>query len=120
MQAELTLAMDFTSFKTSQPARQMFRKLGLLDYLEAAQSWRHLRQLIVEFNGCDDGRFVAVAKITDGTCSSGERVLLHAILYVTDFAWLADKFAKGKAWQRMGYVGGEWREAVAACIAAEL
>jgi hypothetical protein len=114
------MSMDFATFKASHPARTIFRKLGLQDYLEAAQSWRHLRQLIVEFNGCDDGRFVAVAKITDGTCSSGERVLLHAILYVTDFAWLADKFAKGKAWQRMDSVSGEWREAVAACIAAEL
>ncbi|HWE19801.1 MAG TPA: hypothetical protein VG758_21900 [Hyphomicrobiaceae bacterium] len=31
--------------------------------------------------------------------SSGERVLLHAILYVTDFASLADELAEGKAWQ---------------------
>jgi hypothetical protein len=112
--------LSFVAFKAGQPARAMFRKLGLSEYLNAAQSWRQLRAMTVDFNGCDEGRFVALARDCDGTASSGERVLLHAILYVTDFAWLADELTGGKAWQRMDSAGGEWRQAVAACVAAEV
>ncbi len=111
--------MDFATFKTGEPAQAMFRKLGLLDYLEAAGSWRSLRELIVDFNGCDQGRFVALARKCDGVSSSGERVLLHAILYVTDFAWLADELTGERAWQQMNRCSGDWRRAVAACIVAE-
>jgi hypothetical protein len=112
--------MDFASFKACDPARDMFRKMGLTPYLDEAQSWLHLRALIVQFNDPDIGRFVALARKCDGVCSSGERVLLHAILCVTDFAWLADKLSKGKVWQRMDSVGGEHRRAVVACIGAEV
>jgi hypothetical protein len=112
--------MDFAAFKTSHPAKIMFRKVGLEQLLDEATSWRMLRAFVVDFNGCDKGHFVKIARRLDGVCSSGERVLLHAILYATDFAWLADKLAKGKAWQHMDRVDGTWREAVAACIAAEI
>ena len=112
--------MNFASFKAGKPAQAMFRKLGLLEYLEAAQSWRALRAIIVEFNGCDQGNFVDLARECDGVASSGERVLLHAILYVTDFAWLADELGGKCIWQNMDRVGGEWRMAVAACIAADI
>jgi hypothetical protein len=114
--------MTFAEFKASRPARDIFDKLGLLDYLESATSWRSLRTLIVDFNGCDKGNFVALVR--DCGCSSGERVLLHAILYVTDFAWLADELgtdSKGKSrvWHNMDRVSGEHRRCVAACIVAE-
>lgn len=112
--------MDFNEFKASDPARAMFRKMGLLEYLEAATSWRALRSLIVDFNGCDEGNFVALARDLDGVASSGERVLLHAVLYVTDFAWLADELTAGKAWQRMDRVSGDHQRAVAACVGAVL
>jgi hypothetical protein len=110
---------DFAAFKSSEPARAMFRKLGLSDLLQDASGWPSLRALVVAFNGCDQGRFVALARQCDGVASSGERVLLHAICYVTDFAWLADELTEGQAWRRMDRAGGEWRKAVAACIAAE-
>ena len=119
---------DFAWFKQSEPARAMFRKLDLSDYLESATSWRALRALIVDFNGCDQGNFVNLARQCDGVASSGERVLLHAICYVCDFAWLADELDAGKAspardrnntWRNMDRAGGDWRRAVAACIAAE-
>lgn len=108
--------MDFAAFKSSAPARAMFLKLGLPDYLEQAQSWRMLRALIVDFNGCDAGRFVNRVRRCDGVASSGERVLLHAICFAVDFAWLADELTAGEAWQRMDRAGGDWRRAVAACI----
>lgn len=132
----------FAAFKASEPAKAMFRKLGLSEYLEAAESWRGLRALIVEFNGCDKGRFVELVRQCDGVASSGERVLLHAICYACDFAWLADELSivvrlgqhgdKRSAddgetpelrvtsgpWQRMDSASGEWCRAVAACIAA--
>jgi hypothetical protein len=125
--------MTFNEFKASDPARSMFRKMGLLEYLESATSWRMLRALIVDFNGCDAGRFVTLARDCDGVASSGERILLHAICYVVDFAWLADELAgvsrheqrdgteivAGKAWRNMDRASGEHRRCVAACIGAE-
>lgn len=109
--------MNFASFKASEPARAMFRKLGLLDFLEAAQSWQSLRSAIIHFNDPGKGRFVALVRQCDGVASSGERVLLHAIAYVCDFAWLADELTDGRAWQRMGRTDEHFARAVAACIA---
>jgi len=75
---------------------------------------------IVEYNDCDEGRFVKAARRYDSVCSSGERVLLHAILYVTDFAWLADELDEGRTWRRMDNSSGEHRQAIVACIAAAI
>jgi hypothetical protein len=112
--------MTFHQFQASHPARAIFRALGLSEYLDSAKSWPHLRHLIVEYNDPDQGRFVECARRYDGVCSSGERILLHAIIYVCDFAWLADELAAGRAWQRMDRASGEWRACVAACIAADI
>jgi hypothetical protein len=109
--------MTFSEFKTGQPAQAMFRKLGLSEYLDAATSWRSLRMYIVAFNDCDAGNFVKLVKQCDGVCSSGERILLHAICYACDFAWLADKLQKkGTVWQNMDRASGDWGRSVAACI----
>lgn len=110
--------MDFATFKAGQPAKAMFRKLGLSEYLESANSWRALRALIVDFNGCDEGNFVNLVRQCDGVASSGERILLHAICYATDFAWLADELGGGKVWQNMDRAAGDWGRSVAACIEA--
>lgn len=111
---------DFSIFKRMDPARDMFRKLELLEYLEVANSWRSLRSLIVQFNDCDQGNFVKLVRQCDGVCSSGERVLLHAICFVTDFAWLADELGGKKVWQNMDRCSGDHRRCVAACIGAEV
>lgn len=111
--------LDFAWFQQSRPARSVFRGMGLEEYLNQATSWPVLRGLIISYNEPDKGLFVEAARHYDGVCSSGERVLLHAILYVTDFAWLADELDGGRTWYRMDSVSGEWRKAVAACIAAE-
>lgn len=108
--------MNFVEFKSSEPACAIFLRLGLSEYLDAAPSWRALRSLIVDFNDCDAGHFVARVRRLDGDASSGERVLLHAICSATDFAWLADELGGRKVWQRMDCLSGEWRRAVAACI----
>lgn len=110
---------DFAAFKTG-PARSIFRAMGLADYLESATSFRMLRHLIVDYNDCDKGLFVAAARRYEGVCSSGERVLLMAILCLTDFAWLADELQEGLTWQQFSRVGGDFRKAVTACIAAEV
>jgi hypothetical protein len=110
------MGLTFADFKAGQPAKSMFRKLRLEQYLEAATSWRSLRRLIVDYNDPDKGLFVEAARRCDGTASSGERTLLHAILFATDFAWLADELTESRAWFRMDNVSGAWREAVAACI----
>lgn len=109
--------MTFAEFKAGAPAQAMFRKLDLSEYLDAATGWRSLRALIVDFNQCDQGNFVKLVKRCDGVCSSGERILLHAICYACDFAWLADKLQKkGAVWQNMDRASGEFGRAVAACI----
>lgn len=114
--------MTFEQFKSGQPAQSMFRKLGLSEYLDAATSWRVLRAIIVDFNACDEGNFVKLVKQCNGVCSSGERILLHAICYACDFAWLADQLQTGKrdfnkgVWQNMDRASGEFGCAVAACI----
>lgn len=110
--------MNFRTFKSGQPGREMFRGLGIADLLAAAESWDGLRSLVVAFNDQDKGHFVDAVRRRDGTASSGERVLLHAICFACDFAWLADELSNGKAWQRMDSPSGAWRQAVAACIAA--
>ena len=112
--------MTFKQFQASEPAKIMFSKLGLEEYLEAAQSWRQLREHIVQFNGCDRGNFVKRVRRCDGVCSSGERILLHAICYVADFAWLADDLGGKEVWQNMSRASGDFQRAVAACIAAEV
>ena len=110
--------MTFDQFKKGVPAQELFAAMGLSDYLEKATNWGELRSLIVDFNGCDEGNFVERARRYDGVCSSGERVLLRAVMYVTDFAWLADELDEGRTWFRMSRASGEYREAVAACVGA--
>jgi hypothetical protein len=117
------IEVGFAAFKAGQPAQTMFRKLGLEEYLEAANNWAALRALVVGFNDPDVGRFVKLVRQCDGVCSSGERVLLHAIATACDFAWLADELGKATKrqqgpWQRMDRAGGEHLRAVAACILA--
>lgn len=117
----MDFVMDFMEFQKSVPARSIFRALGLGDYLESAVSWRSLRTLIVAFNDCDAGNFVEVARKYAGVCSSGEGVLLRAILYVTDFAWLADELDKKRGtWRQFDRVSGEHLGCVVACIGANL
>lgn len=111
--------MNFQEFKSSAPARELFGKLGLTEYLEVAENWGMLRTLIIKFNNPWEGKFVQAVRRCDDTASSGERVLLRAVCYATDFAWLADELSEGKAWQKMDSADGDWRRAVAACIAAE-
>jgi hypothetical protein len=53
-------------------------------------------------------------------CAVPVKVSLHAILYVTDFGWLADELDDGRTWRRMDNASGEHRQAVAACIAAAI
>lgn len=110
--------MDFATFKKG-PAKSIFRAMSLSEYLEAANSFRALRTLIVNYNDPDEGHFVKAARHYDGVCSSGERVLLHAILYATDFAWLADELDDGRSWRQFDRVSGDHRRAVAACVGAE-
>lgn len=108
--------MTFEDFQSRKPAQAIFRRLGIASLLMSAVSWEHLRAMVVAWNDPDVGHFVDAVKRAVRTASAGEVVLLHAVCCAMDFAWLADKLAKGKAWQRMDDTDGEWRQAVAACI----
>ena len=111
--------MDFRSFKECLPVRQMSDAMNIGELLRAAQSWDHLRRAVVRQNDERDGQYVEAARRHAGECSSGERVLLHALLYATDFAWLADELDDGRTWRRFGNASGDHREAVIACMQLE-
>ena len=107
---------SFAAFKAG-PGGHMLRGLGFGECLDGAKSWRVLRSLVVMLN--DEGRpgcFADAVRRRDGTASSGERVLLHAIACAMDFAWLADELGDGRVWRRMDGVSGAHRDAVVACI----
>ena len=110
--------MNFAEFKTSFPARSMFDKLGLIDYLQLVGSWVSLRAAITRFNdNVTSGRQYPFAeRVNECGCSSGELVLLAAICFACDFAWLADELAHGTAWQRMQNLDPQMARCVAACI----
>lgn len=115
--------MDFETFKASEPAQSMFRRLGMAEILEQSETWRELQRNVVDFNDYTggNGHFVDRVQKAAGKMSSGERVLLNAICHATDFSWLANKLdtkdRKSVAWTRMDFVSGTYRQAVAACIA---
>jgi len=106
--------MDFVTFKSCQPVLRAFRGMKLSAALEEAQGWDHLRRLLTYEE--NDTKYVVAVRHYHDICSSGERVLLHAVLYATDFAWLADELDDGHTWRRFAYVSGAHRDAVIACL----
>jgi hypothetical protein len=106
--------MTFTEFKRG-PALSIFERMGLQAVLKKSRTWRDLRRVLFD----DGDKFIAAVRTCNRNASSGERVLLHAILYATGFGWFADKLTMGRAWRRMDEVRGDLRRSVAACIAAE-
>ena len=106
------------------PGGDMLRGLGLGWALGRAHSWRSLRALVIDWNDPDGrrgrkARFVDAVRTRDGTASSGERPLLHAIAAAMDFAWLADELAGGRSWRIMDSAGGAHQRAILACILQE-
>lgn len=103
----------FNDFKRG-PGREICQRLGLR--IDACLSWSDFTLAAIHFNN-PTGALVDRARELDGVASSGERVLLHAVLHAADFDCLADALADGQAWKRMGLVSGPHRDAVLACIA---
>lgn len=119
--------MTFEQWKNADPVRSRFRALRLSRTLEASNSWAELRDHVIDFNDAahDNGYFVERVRTSAGVCSSGERILLKAIAYVCDFAWLADELDEaedgpGWSWRHMDKASGEHRACVAACIGAPI
>lgn len=104
--------LTFNDFK-SGPGRAICQRLGLR--IDACASWDEFTLAAVRFNA--GGALVTRARDLDEVASSGERVLLHAILHAADFDWLADELTDGRAWRRMSSASGPYRNAVLACIA---
>jgi hypothetical protein len=118
-------AFGFETFKKNNAAREIFGRLDVLELLDDAGSWEDLRFLVVRYNDRQtDCAFVRRARELDGVASSGERVLLHAILSATDFAWLADEMDTAPnhdcwVWRRFDVLSGSWRHALMCCIAQQ-
>ena len=118
-------ALTFSGFKGG-PGGRMCTRLGL--DLTTIETWADLRRAAVNLNGdfktwltADDDHvfpYVARAEEIARVASSGELVLLCAILTATDFATQADKISEGSAWWQIDRkISGDYRLAVAACIA---
>lgn len=93
----------------SGPGGRTCQKLGL-----EPMSWTNLVDIASRAPDLVDR-----ARAFDGKASSGERVVLHAVLAASDFAWLADELSSGKTWGRIGFLDLPHRLAVAA-VAARL
>lgn len=61
--------------------------------------------------------FAKAAQKRSETASSGEAVVLCALLHAADYDSLSDKIAGGLVWKKMGIVSGDYKTAVLACIA---
>lgn len=106
----------FTDFRDG-PGGEVCRRFDL-DIAECV-SWQHMKNLAGWFDDTPAGKEKSLAdRATEfyDVASSGERALLLGALYAADFASLADDLAQGKAWRNMHRAGGNFREALAACI----
>jgi len=114
--------MTFEEFRESEPAKVTFTRLGVSQCLDEAADWWDLRRRVVAANADEDkyGWVVMRARKAYGVSSSGERAVLVAVLHACDFSRQADSLCKGEAWRRMESASGEWRRAMAACIAMEV
>ena len=98
----------------SGPGGRVLRRLGVTT--AGIVTWRELTECAVQHNRETNGGFAKAARELAGAASSGEMVLLQALLHATDFSRLADEIAEGRAWRMMDHVSGEYQTA-AACIA---
>lgn len=102
-------AYSFASFRDG-PGGEICRRLGM-DIAEC-QSWLDYKKL----GQWNDNLFTEKATAFYDVGSSGERALLLGVLYAAGFASLADELAEGKAWRNMHRAGGDFCDALAACI----
>ncbi|MBP2229368.1 hypothetical protein J2847_002662 [Azospirillum agricola] len=109
----LTLA-DFLA----GPGGDLLHRLGLpSDRLANCTGWAALRSLAVAHNDKMDGELWDVAEQLNVVLSTGERVVLHALLAALDFSNLADKLTGDEgAWRLLDFAHGAHRDAVAAAI----
>ncbi|MCW2283155.1 hypothetical protein M2323_000925 [Rhodoblastus acidophilus] len=108
--------MQFKKFKQNVGVKSVISAIGLGAKLEAATSYGDFRHKSTDFNGGDWEVFVKRIDEYSSYCSSGEGVLLGALLYRLGYSNLADKVDNGLTWRNMSSVSGEFREAVVACI----
>lgn len=87
-----------------------------LEALDIMSTYASFGKAIIALNDADRGCFVKAARRYAGVCSPGERELLKGILLLTDFAHVADEIAAGEAYGNMTRCGGDFWEALAACV----
>jgi hypothetical protein len=111
------MAYTYERFKTGAP-RRIMAALGpaFLEALEVGSTYNSFRKGIIMLNDMDRGCFVKAARRYARVCSPGERELLKGILLLTDFAHVADEISAGEAYGNMTRCGGDFRDALAACI----
>lgn len=111
--------MNFKEFKNCEPTLKVLEGLGLSECVSGCVDWYGFTKAVVGFNDQSGGRLVEDTKQYANSCSSGERVLLSAILYAADFSGLADNLDEGNTWRHFNRVSGLHRQAVVACIARQ-
>ena len=114
--------MDFSDFKSNIAVTRVLVALDFGDELEAARSYNELKWRIDAVCREDDGwaEFKRRVDKFAGVCSSGEGVVLAAVLHFLGHDDLADQLDEGRTWRRMYKVSGPHLAAVGACIVQDL
>ncbi len=99
----------FTEFKRG-PGGALARRLGVP--VDECGNWFEFETACGEVPD-----FPETAERRAQTASSGETVVLAALLYAANLKNLADRISDDGAWQAMGRASGDYRLAVLACIA---
>ncbi len=111
--------MKFHDFKRNVAVASVLAALGLRDELQDSTSFGDLNFLAQPDTDEDGEQFVRRVRRYAGVCSSGEAVVLAALLYLLGRDDLADEMDEGRTWHRIHRVSGEFRSAVAGCINPE-
>jgi hypothetical protein len=111
--------MHFSEFKNNIGVTSVLAALGLREKLAAAESYAELKRRANYMNEDEWAHFNKRVERFAGHASSGEAVLLTALLYRLGYDELADNLDRGRTWRNMYSVSGEFRAAVAACVDPE-
>lgn len=111
--------LTFKDFRDG-PARDLLRRIGV--DISKCETWDEFTAYVVKVNdafNADEGKCGLVVKRAVAlypVLSTGERVLMEAVLHAADFTRIATELADGETWRNLNFTYGTFAEAVAAVI----
>lgn len=109
-------ALTFHDFAHG-PGGQIAHRIGIP--ITRCRCWRDVQSAFRALLDCNAEEASAkMQRVRDaiGVMSSSEVAIACALLHVCDYSWLADEVSRDSTWQRLDYVHGEHRLAVAAAL----